>query len=213
MASFSLFVALVLGEASLWSPEWNARFKREEGIRRLYWSAIRSNSLHILVHGPIAFILARILMELRENHYPWWISLSGLVLCQAVGYAYGHKWMHERENYESTGHKYHHSFHEGTFLHPISAFAVSPTELWFSYIMPLAVGLIVFNAGPFVLFGTTAVVALMNLAIHTPPSALPMAKYLPARFSTNSKHFEHHNLHHVHLSAPILDVDNQLFRT
>jgi sterol desaturase/sphingolipid hydroxylase (fatty acid hydroxylase superfamily) len=172
----------------------------------LYWYGIKANLIHFLFIGPFAYAVAVAFVTKFVTPWPMYISLPGLLVTQATGYALGHRFMHKKENYWM--HKPHHQYNELTFVRPISANAVTMAEFSFAYASPILTGAILFRPDTATMFVATLAISMTNLMIHTDLELLPMAKYLPSFLITNEKHFSHHQKNQKqHYSAPILDLD------
>ncbi|KAK3284343.1 hypothetical protein CYMTET_8005 [Cymbomonas tetramitiformis] len=200
--------ALVLLEWICWTDGWSKKFSKPD-IKALYYDGVIANLKHYLVIGPVAYALALGFIVYFVEPWSPWISFPGTIITQGIGYAKAHRFMHQRQNYWM--HKYHHQYHEKSFVRPIAANAVTLAEFCMAYASPLVVGAFLFRPDASALYWISVTVSLTNLLIHTPTNLLPMARYLPAFIVTNEKHFHHHEKNQKRFySAPLLDFDRFL---
>ena len=204
------FCFLLAFETMLWDQSWRAEFEKPR-TRALWWSGVRSSLLNYVFLAPAAKGLATAFVMSRAAPYlnPC-LAFPGVLLCQAVGYALAHEFMHRPQHYRWTGHQYHHQFNEKTFVRPISANAVTAVEFLIAYAIPLMVGIVLFRPSPVVADSIICAVSLANLCIHTPEKVLPM-RCAPPGLVSNRKHLYHHQVDVTRfLSAPIIDLDDWL---
>jgi sterol desaturase/sphingolipid hydroxylase (fatty acid hydroxylase superfamily) len=200
---------LVVLERLLWDDAWKEQFAQPH-TSAMYWSGLRANLLNYLLLAPAAKGIATAWVMSQAAYLHPCIAFPGTLLCQAVGYALAHNWMHRPENYRWTGHRYHHQFHNKSFLRPISANAVTWVEFLIAYAIPLMAGIVLFRPSPVVTNAVILTVSFANLCIHTPETLLPM-NWAPSFMVSNRKHFYHHNVDGTKfLSAPIADLDKVL---
>ena len=208
--SFGTACLLVAFEALLWDDAWRRELEDKPGVRELYASAVRANLLNYLVLAPAGKGTATAWVLAMGHTLPSWVSLPGLLMCQAVGYALAHDFMHRPANYAWTGHKFHHRFDGNTFVRPISANAVTWVEFLIAYVIPLVAGIVVFRPSKPVADAVILAVSFANLCIHTPQRILPMP-WAPRWLVTNDKHLFHHEQDVTrYFSAPIFDLDGPL---
>lgn len=202
------FIVLLITEFVSWDAAWKKKIAKKENWE-LYKSAIVSNAEHYFIVGPLAYFLVSCYVASTGDYYPRWVSIPGVFLTQAVGYASAHAWMHRTENYWI--HKYHHTFSERTFVRPIAANSVTLMEFSVAYALPIVLGTMIFRPDTFVLRVVASTISLTNLLIHTPAHIFPEADYLPSWAVTNIKHFHHHEKDvRRYYSAPIFDLDGVL---
>jgi hypothetical protein len=209
--SIFTFCFLFASETMLWDQSWRAEFEKSR-TRALWWSGVRSSLLNYLFLAPAAKGLATAFVMSRTVPYlnPC-LAFPGVLLCQAVGYAAAHEFMHRPQHYKWTGHYYHHQFNEKTFVRPISANAVTPVEFLIAYAIPLMAGIVLFRPSPGVADAVIFAVSLANLCIHTPERVLPMHRWAPPGLVSNRKHLYHHEKDTTKFfSAPIIDLDDWL---
>jgi len=207
--SVTLFtlIVLIITEFISWDAAWKKKIAKKENWD-LYKSAIVSNLEHYFIVGPLAYFLVTCYVASTGDYYPRWVSIPGVFLTQAVGYASAHAWMHKTENYWI--HKYHHGFSERTFVRPIAANSVTLIEFSVAYALPIVTGTILFRPDTFVLRIVACAISLTNLCIHTPAHILPQDSF-PSWAVTNLKHFHHHEKDvRKYYSAPIFDFDHVL---
>ena len=170
--------------------------------------AFRVNSLHYFLLGPFTYGLAAMVVFRLGEPWPAYIALPGAFLTQAVGYACAHAWMHKPNNYWI--HKYHHTYNEQSFVRPIAASAVTITEFFVAYMLPITSGIVLFRPTMDHVKWVVITQSFCHLLIHTPPRCLSMDMW-PNFLVTNLKHFHHHEKNvTAHYSAPILDLDGVL---
>ena len=204
--SLGTALILVLLERRLWTEAWQREFVKPE-TRSLYLSAVRANLLNYLVLAPAAKGVATAWMLSQGSYLPDFVSMAGLLACQAIGYALAHAWMHLPDNYQWTGHKYHHRFNDKTFVRPVSANATTWVEFLIAYAIPFVIGTALFRPSRVATDAVILAVSFANLCIHTPCDVLPMS-WAPGFLVSNSKHFFHHEKDVTRfLSAPVLDLD------
>ena len=207
--SVATAVLLILLERRLWTAAWRREFV-QPSTRSLYFSAVRANLLNYLILAPVAKGVSTAWVLSQGSFLPDPIAAVGVLVCQAVGYALAHAWMHSPANYRWTGHKYHHQFNEKTFVRPVSANATTWVEFALAYAVPFVVGIALFRPSRIAADAVILAVSLANLCIHTPADVLPM-QWAPKLLVSNDKHFFHHERDVTRfLSAPILDVDSAL---
>lgn len=205
--TLSLFTtfALVLFEWLCWDKKWTEKLAKTPNIRKMYLQAIWTNLFHYIVIGPLSYAFAVIMALELGDSYPDYISVPGVLMTQAVGYALAHNFMHIPSNYWM--HKFHHSYNEKTFVRPIAANSTTIAEFLVAYAVPIVTGIIVFRPRVEVVFYIVASISFTNLCIHTPMDSLSM-KWAPNWMVTNDKHFSHHEKDlRMHYSAPIFDLD------
>lgn len=205
--TLSLFTvcALVFFEWLCWDKKWTERLTKTPILRKMYLQAVWTNIFHYFVIGPLSYAFAVIMcLELGDSN-PDYISIPGVLLTQAVGYALAHSFMHIPSNYWM--HKFHHSYNEKTFVRPIAANSTTVAEFFVAYAVPIVTGIIAFRPRVQVVFYIVASISFTNLCIHTPMDFLNM-KWAPGWLVTNDKHFNHHEKDlRMHYSAPIFDLD------
>ena len=205
--TLSMFTAcaLVFFEWLCWDKKWTERLTRTPTLRKMYLQAVWTNLFHYSVIGPLSYAFAIITCLELGDSYPDHISIPGVLMTQAVGYALAHSFMHIPSNYWM--HKFHHSYNEKTFVRPIAANSTTVAEFLVAYAILIVTGIIVFRPRVEVVFYIVASISFTNLCIHTPMSFLNM-KWAPDWVVTNDKHFSHHEKDlRMHYSAPIFDLD------
>ena len=203
--SMFTFFSLIFFEWLCWDKKWTEKLSKTPNLLTMYQKAAWTNFLHYTVIGPISYAFAVIMcLELGES-YPDYISVPGVLLTQAIGYALAHNFMHMPANYWM--HKFHHTYNEKTFVRPIAANSTTVAEFLVAYAIPIVTGVIVFRPRVDVIFYIVAAISFTNLCIHTPAEILNMT-WAPDWVVTNYKHFHHHEKDlRMHYSAPIFDLD------
>ena len=206
--SFWSMILLIVLEYLTWDKEWSKKIK-DDKISALYKQAIKATSFHFAVIGPIAYGGSYwVVLNNPKSLFPWYISIIGVYIVQAAGYASAHAWMHKPANYWI--HKMHHQYNEISFIRPISANTVTVTEFSIAYALPIVTGLLLFRPTINDMWWVTMTISATNFLIHTPPTILNM-KWAPNWLITNDKHFHHHEKDvRMHYSAPIFDFDKIL---
>ena len=143
--SVATAVLLILLERRLWTAAWRREFV-QPSTRSLYFSAVRANLLNYLILAPVAKGVSTAWVLSQGSFLPDPIAAVGVLVCQAIGYALAHAWMHSPANYRWTGHKYHHQFNEKTFVRPVSANATTWVEFSLAYAVPFVVGIVPRNS-------------------------------------------------------------------
>eukprot|EP00605_Chrysophyceae_sp_TOSAG23-4_P002799 GSChrysophyteH1.ASY1.ANO1.3083.1 assembled CDS len=202
--SFWSAVAIIILEFMTWDAKWKKKME-DQKIYDLYKQGILSTGFHFAVIGPAAYALSYWVILQQPSPFEWYISVPGVFLIQALGYASAHAWMHRPENYWI--HKMHHQYNEKSFVRPLSANTVTVTEFTIAYALPIVTGLIIFRPSITDMWYVTMSISMFNLAIHTPSDKFSM-NWAPSWMVTNNKHFRHHEKDvRVHYSAPIFDLD------
>ena len=197
-------VALIFLEWLSWNEKHIENMKRKE-VADLYNKAIFANIVHFVILGPAAYAIALYIVRSLGETTDWRIAFPGVMVCQGIGYASMHAFMHKKENYWM--HKFHHQYSEKTFVRPIAANSVTTAEFLTAYALPLVVGIILFRPDDNVIFAVPTLVSLTNLLIHTPSECLDQS-WMPSFMVNNLKHFHHHEQNlQKHYSAPIIDYD------
>jgi hypothetical protein len=207
--SLTTLVLMVLLEAASWDKEWQQKLKIQSN-RELYLKAATASVFHFVCISPVAYGLVLAYIKSTDEFSPSFMAIPGILLVQGLGYAVAHALMHVPSNYWI--HKYHHVYNERTFVRPIVANAVTVTEFFLAYALPIVLGAALFRPSPNDMFRISSIISVANLLIHTPESVIPMNFY-PSFLVTNTKHFHHHEKNvRQHYSAPVFDFDGLLNR-
>ena len=99
-------------------------------------------------------------------------------------------------------HQFHHQFQ--SILIPSIAFAVSPYEYIFAYLLPFFIGSIIFKPTEITLLCSVFFISIFNFIIHS--SKLKSLSWFPYCVSPQD-HLDHHEKRTVHYSAPFFSFD------
>lgn len=171
----------------------------------LYFQAIIKNILNITIIGPITYSIAYKYMCFHGiyNIFQQILCIFGILLIQSILYYLAHIIMHIPKFYWM--HKFHHKFN--TYIIPMSANAVSLSEFFFAYMIPILSGILLFKPDYLSLKISIFIISLNNLFIHT-HVLKNISNYLPNIFVSTDNHFDHHNKLTTHYAAPTLNWDN-----
>mmetsp|Transcript_34764 Transcript_34764/g.54315 ORF Transcript_34764/g.54315 Transcript_34764/m.54315 type:complete len:117 (+) Transcript_34764:194-544(+) len=96
--SLTSVAIIVFLEGLIWDSTWASRLRKESEVKALYLKGVVSNALHFLLIAPVAYGITCAHVEASGYYMPDWVAVPGGLLCQSVGYACCHYWMHKFVN-------------------------------------------------------------------------------------------------------------------
>ena len=166
--------------------------------KKLWTDAWKYIQINLLIITPIVYTLIIpyfISFDERFEKNKW----LGLILIQNILYSCIHYILH---HYLYFIHKFHHQFQN--ILIPSIAFAVSPMEFLFAYLLPFGVGAILTKPTEITLYSSIFFLSSLNFFIHM--SKLKNIEWLYCLVSPK-EHLEHHSKKTKYYSAPFLSFD------
>jgi sterol desaturase/sphingolipid hydroxylase (fatty acid hydroxylase superfamily) len=192
----------------IWSLETVRKvLKQPAAGPNLYKAAILSNIRNHFCFGwPIyasaAALFCREKQELDAVDRVGCVSL--ILLVHSILFYSAHYLFHSSpELYQH--HRFHHRFN--TYVPPMAANAVSPTEYIVAYILPFTVPMPFCRPDPISLRISVAIVAITNVLVHTPKLDELSQIYLPEWLVSTHDHLEHHRKLNTKYAAPTINID------
>lgn len=179
--------------------EYN-ELKKDKKLWRDAWRSIQINLLGITPISYLFLISSPYFISEKEMKLIFeFQKYLGLILIQNGIYFIVHYIMHR---YLYCIHQFHHQFQ--SILIPSIAFAVSPYEFVFAYLLPFFIGCIIIKPTEITFLSSVFFISFFNFIIHT--SKWKEIKWLPY-FVSPKDHVEHHTKKTVYYSAPFLSFD------
>jgi sterol desaturase/sphingolipid hydroxylase (fatty acid hydroxylase superfamily) len=175
-----------------------------EGGKELHSSGIRASVFNSVILGTITYYVT---ITYCCVHGPLSLfqqlsSVLKFLLIENLWYYCAHWLMHQRSFYWM--HRFHHKFN--AIVLPSSASAVSIPEFLLAYMAPFLLGAHFGSCDKCSAICSAAIVAVSNLAIHTPALEEKM-KYLPWFLVMPSDHVTHHRQLTCNYGAPLVHFD------
>eukprot|EP00928_Gymnodinium_smaydae_P044188 TRINITY_DN29496_c0_g5_i1.p1 TRINITY_DN29496_c0_g5~~TRINITY_DN29496_c0_g5_i1.p1 ORF type:complete len:1003 (-),score=37.55 TRINITY_DN29496_c0_g5_i1:133-3141(-) len=209
--SVSISLMLLVAECTSFNVVLKARRNGMTDYHLYLWGCLYT-FVNVWIIGPLLYELCASIFPISacgRRSVPWPLVYVGGLLWQGALYYVAHRLMHTKILYPI--HAFHHRF--GLNGYPVTAttaFAVTPFEFTFAYMMPLLSYTALFQPTNFTSFCIVCTVALATIAIHHPH----LTKYeLPPCFVSA---YTHSVLHHSkvaqgriygHHAAPIFAFD------
>ena len=133
----------------------------------------------------------------------WWKILSILFL-HAVMYYKIHEWMHRYPKLYKI-HRFHHRFN--TYITPVAANAVTPTEYLFAYLLPFAIAMAITKPDTYSIRMALSISSFLNLIVHTPTFESFSQRFVPLWMVATHDHMEHHRKLTVKYASPTFSID------
>ena len=211
----SLNVLLMFGLEHVYSKEDVNALRQREGGQELHVAGIRASIFNSVFLGTVTYYvtITYCCVSGPLTLFQQLSSVMKFLLIENIWYYCAHWLMHRRSFYWM--HRFHHKFN--AIVLPSSASAVSIPEFLLAYMAPFLLGAYAGSCDKYSAICSAAIVAVSNLAIHTPALEEKM-KCLPWFLVLPSDHITHHRQLTCNYGAPLIHFDrvfsyaNGLFR-
>lgn len=176
---------------------------------KLYIQGWALNVVNNLFVGPIFYAIS--INYCRHEGMaalPFLWSSGGVLLMQAIGYYLVHKAFHDPRLHLYWAHRFHHRFSKN--VAPSTAHAVTPVEYICAYMIPIMVGVVLFQPDPVGMALAVSIIAGNNLLIHTPWLESAAQAVVPWYAVSTHDHLQHHRKLSLNFAAPTLNIDRLL---
>jgi sterol desaturase/sphingolipid hydroxylase (fatty acid hydroxylase superfamily) len=200
----SLNVLLMFSLEYVYSSDDVQRLRERDGGKELHNAGIRASIFNSIFLGAITyyFTITYCCVPGPLTVFQQISSVIKFLLIENLWYYCAHWLMHRRAFYWM--HRFHHKFN--AIVLPSSASAVSIPEFLLAYMAPFLLGAWAGSCDKCSAIYSATVVAVSNLAIHTPALEEKM-QYLPWFLVMPSDHVTHHRQLTCNYGAPLIHFD------